>query len=184
MFQQFRSYFDLPLPITASEKSEADALIEFRNEFQGMEFGEGIYRVFRTEDVSKWKELIASGYRELKGCFEPFGFDWLGRCFSIDLRSTRKGQILMFEIGTAEVLQIPCNFLAFHNKEIPTNAEACLSESFFHQWRKVSRQKIRYTDCIGYIVPLFLNGKDDVENLELSDMEVYWSLVAQIKNQI
>lgn len=36
-----------------------------------------------------------------------------------------------------------------------------------------------YGQCIGYKVPLFLGGKDDVSNLELSDLDVYWYAISQ-----
>lgn len=36
--------------------------------------------------------------------------------------------------------------------------------------------------CVGYKVPLFLNGEDDIENLEVSDMEVYWEIMMPLMN--
>ena len=36
-----------------------------------------------------------------------------------------KGNILMFEIGTNDVLEIPCTFDKFLNEEIPLYADAC-----------------------------------------------------------
>jgi len=183
MFTQFRDFFNIPTTESA-DKRKKDVLLEFRNEFQGMEFGEGIYRVFKIEDISKWKKIITDGYPDFKGKFEPFGFDWLGRCFAIDLRRKTKGQVLMFEIGTAAALEIPCDIITFHNNEIPNNGEACLAKTFFHQWRESNEQKIHYSECVGYKVPLFLNGEDTIENLELSDMDVYWSLLSQTKNRV
>jgi hypothetical protein len=32
-------------------------------------------------------------------------------------------------------------------------------------------------------VPLFLSGKDEVENLEVIDLEVYWELTGQALQQ-
>jgi hypothetical protein len=45
-------------------------------------------------------------------------------------------------------------------------------------------QKIPYQECVGYRVPLFLNGKDAVSNQELIDTEVYWETQCQLYNQI
>ncbi|MCL2152512.1 MAG: DUF1851 domain-containing protein [Oscillospiraceae bacterium] len=184
MYDPFKEFFNTSLSNLTIREKQGNALLELRNEFQGMEFGDGIYRVFRTDDIPKWKKIISGAYNDFRRYFEPFGFDWLGRCFAVDLRKKTKSNILMFEIGTAEVLEIPCNIIEFHNKEIPLNGEACLSKSFFAQWRASNRQNINYSECIGYKVPLFLNGEDSVQNLELSDMEVYWSVISQIKNQI
>lgn len=40
------------------------------------------------------------------------------------------GNILMFEIGTNDVLEIPCVFDKFLNEEISLYADACLAKSF------------------------------------------------------
>lgn len=44
--------------------------------------------------------------------------------------------------------------------------------------------KILHNQCVGYKVPLFLNGQDDIDNRELSDMEVYWGLMGQMVNSM
>lgn len=41
----------------------------------------------------------------------------------------------------------------------------------------------KFTQCVGYKRPLFLGGKDAVENLELSEVEVYWHLMGQLIRQ-
>ena len=40
---------------------------------------------------------------------------------------------------------------------------------------------LAFDQCAGYKVPLFLGGEDSIHNLELSDIEVYWSLMAQLR---
>lgn len=39
---------------------------------------------------------------------------------------------------------------------------------------------IPHDKCVGYKVPLFLNGEDNISNLELSDIEVYWGIMGQM----
>jgi hypothetical protein len=34
---------------------------------------------------------------------------------------------------------------------------------------------------VGYGVPLFLGGQDVVDNLELTDLDVYWSVCGQLR---
>ena len=34
--------------------------------------------------------------------------------------------------------------------------------------------------CVGYRIPLFLGGDDSLENMEVSDMEVYWDMTDQL----
>ncbi|MEU0792390.1 T6SS immunity protein Tdi1 domain-containing protein [Amycolatopsis sp. NPDC005961] len=45
---------------------------------------------------------------------------------------------------------------------------------------EVSGKGVSWAVCAGYQVPLFLGGADVVENLEEFDLEVYWSLCAQM----
>ena len=40
---------------------------------------------------------------------------------------------------------------------------------------------LKADECVGYRVPLFLGGQDVVDNLEVSDLGVYWSLCAQLR---
>ncbi len=88
----------------------------------------------------------------------------------------------MFEIGTDDILEIPCELEDFLNKEIPLYSDACLAMPFFEKWIDLFGKQIEYGRCAGYKIPLFLGGKDSENNLEDSDMEVYWSVMTQIKN--
>lgn len=94
----------------------------------------------------------------------------------------------MFKIGTNDILEIPCFFEKFLIEEIPLNSDACLAEPFFNEWMDYSmdysKKELRHGRCIGYKIPLFLGGADTVANLEDSDMEVYWGVITQIKNQV
>lgn len=90
----------------------------------------------------------------------------------------------MFEIGTNDVLEIPCSFEIFLNEEIPLYTDACLAKSFFDEWTKYSNKETVYGRCTGYKVPLFLGGEDSIKNLQDNDMEVYWSIITQIKNKV
>lgn len=42
--------------------------------------------------------------------------------------------------------------------------------------------ELLHSQCAGYKVPLFLNGQDTLDNLEVSDMEVYWEIMAPLIN--
>ena len=160
MFQGFENFFSVSNSNASNENS--DALMVFRDKYQGKDFGEGIYRVFSEEEVPKWKEIISQGFPDFTNKFEPFAYDWLGRCFAIDLRKNTMGNILLFEIGTADVLEIPCDFVDFHNEEIPMFNESCLAINFivrlvvfqifckcFNSFIYFSPNKI----CIAQIVP-------------------------------
>ncbi|MDE6016154.1 MAG: DUF1851 domain-containing protein [Acetatifactor sp.] len=59
-----------------------------------------------------------------------------------------------------------------------------MAEPFFKDWMEYSKEPIEYDRCAAYKIPLFLGGEDTETNLENSDMEVYWSIVSQIKNKL
>lgn len=181
MFVNFESHFDVK--IGDGEKSKCDELADFRSKYQGMSFGNGVYRVFDDTNVDKWKRIITEGYPDFENCFEPFAYDWMGRCFAVNLRNGKMGNVLMFEIGTADVLEIPCNFMSFHEEEIPLYHDSCLASSFFNEWRINNNNDLQNDKCVGYKIPLFLGGTDTVDNLEVSDMEVYWHICSAAKNK-
>ncbi len=180
MISNFLNYFKSKEVIDCS----GDLYNDFVTLLGGKRFGEGLFNSFSIENVEKWTEIIDQAYPEFNGLYKAFGYDWLGRCFGIDLRKKTQGNILMFEIGTNDVLEIPCSFEKFLNEEIPLYADACLAKSFFEEWKNNTGKELPYGRCVGYKVPLFLGGEDSVNNLEESNMEVYWGVITQIKEKI
>lgn len=180
MFREFLAYFNESIEINGSN----DPYREFIQQLGGKSFGNGLFCSFSKENVKTWTESVSEAFPEFKGKFLPFGFDWLGRCFGIDLREGSYGNVLMFEIGTLDVLEIPCSFLEFLNKEIPQYSDACLAEEYYKQWMDYSEKAIEYGRCAGYKIPLFLGGEDTIVNLEDSDLDVYWSVLTQVKNSM
>lgn len=174
MFEKFMEY--------AGEKeicsfSSAEEFIASQN---GKSFMNGMYRLFKTDDVSKWNEIVESAFPQYTHLIKVFGFDWLGRVFALNKKS---GTVLLFEPGTGEVLDIPADLTEFHDVEIGEYNEDSLVSNFFEEWfEKSGRYVLEYNECAGYKVPLFLNGDDTVDNLEVSDMEVYWGLMTPLIN--
>jgi len=117
-----------------------------------------------------------------------FGCDWLGRQFALDSRrlNGREPLVLMAEPGTGEVLEIPATFSSFHDKELVEFGEEALARSFFEQWAVDNAQSLPLaaSQCVGYRVPLFLGGLDTVDNLELIDLDVYWTLCGQLRHGV
>ena len=179
MFRNFLNYFNENSKVAYSD----DRYNDFISQLGGKSFAKGLFNSFSVSNLKKWTEIVNEAYPDFKDMFKLFGYDWLGRCFAIDLRENTRGNVLLFEIGTADVLEIPCQFEDFLNEEIPVYSEDCLAKSFFDAWFECYGQNIKYGQCVGYKVPLFLGGEDTLNNLEISDMEVYWSIISQIKNR-
>ncbi|WP_284978680.1 T6SS immunity protein Tdi1 domain-containing protein [Arthrobacter sp. fls2-241-R2A-200] len=78
-------------------------------------------------------------------------------------------------------MEIPRRFSTYHDDELVRDPEPSLLPSFFNKWRLENPADLAFDECVGYKVPLFLGGDDELHNLELSDMEVYWSLMGQLR---
>jgi len=146
-------------------------------------FRGGLYRTHAIISSIHWAIIIENYFPAYLGKIIPFGYDWMGRQFC-----NYKGDpnlILMFDPATVEGYELEQNIIDFHNVDLVEDRESMLSDLLFDQVkRSLKIQKIPYQECVGYRVPLFLNGKDAVSNQELIDTEVYWETQCQLYNQI
>lgn len=157
-------------------------LREFFVKFGGASFQDGLYRVIRPAELDKWQERIGLAFPEFEGRITCFGFDWLGTTFAIDSGRLEDGQngVVMFEPGTGEALEIPANLVSFHDSGLLEFGEATIAIGFYEKWRASGGPAPDYDQCIGYKKPLFIGGSDEVDNLEASDLDVYWHIVGQL----
>ena len=149
----------------------------------GTTLGQGLYRVHTRASAAAADELVAAAYPDFPGRVACFGMDWLGRQFSLDVtRGTPDDpQVLLFDIGAGEALEIPTPFFAFHDQELTEYTDAALASELFEQWLRAHPDPIGFDQCVGYKIPLFLSGTDDISNLELADLDVYWTLTGQLR---
>lgn len=181
MFEGFLDFFDVDMRVKEEGKSEYDTFLALLG---GKQFGNGLFNSLTTENIEKWTRVVNEGYPEFAGQYRLFGYDWLGRMFGVDLREPGEEGVLMFEIGTDEVLEIPCDFSDFLNEEIPLYNDACLASMAYKKWLKKMKKPVQYGRCVGYKIPLFLGGKDTFKNMEDSDLEVYWHIICEVKRNI
>jgi hypothetical protein len=160
----------------------ASDIMKLVAELGGNSFNDGLYRVVRVSDLDAWASRIGYAFPDFRGRVACFGYDWLGRAFAIDAKRLEGGRpgVVMFEPGTGQALKIPANIETFHDDEIIKFGESALAIDFHLRWRKLSHVTLAYDQCAGYKKPLFLGGVDDIENLEISDIDVYWRIVGQL----
>jgi hypothetical protein len=110
----------------------------------------------------------------------------MGNQFGLDKKRIQANEpmVLLFEIGTGKVLKLPATYEAFHSQLAIEQADAVFAESMYRRWRRGHLENIGESQCVGYEIPLFLGGKDDPENLELSEVEVYWQLMSELLTQV
>lgn len=156
-----------------------DGLRNFVEKLWGYSFWNGIYRTFTSSEVIKYSKYCQELFFSNTKKYYFFWSNWNGCLFGIDIEDN---QIILFEPETPEDYKVPYNIIDFHNNEIFSNSEALLRLSFLVEWRKKSNSILNRTQCIWYIKPLFLWGTDTIDNLELTDLEVYISITGQLWN--
>ena len=191
MCHRFRATFasrrgDAPAaePWLSDGTRSASGYAEFVAEFAGASFAGGLYRVLDATTGPSAQARVDSAFPTLISRATPFVLDWLGRTFALDLQRVAEGGplVLMLEPGTGEVLEVPTSFVEFHESELVDYADACLATDFFDAWSSQNPTSLPLgpDQCVGYRVPLFLGGRDDVSNLEVSDLDVYWAMCSQL----
>jgi hypothetical protein len=171
-----------PVPATAtSGDKDLDRLFA---ELSAASFGGGLYRVHTPELALEWTEKVEELFPAFRDRVMCFGYDWLGRQFALDSRRHDGSHhlTLLFEPGTGEALEIPASIEELHTEELVQHGDAALALDFYADWREASGDDayLGSDECVGYDIPLFLDGEDEVSNLSRIDMDVYWTLTAQL----
>ena len=85
----------------------------------------------------------------------------------------------------ARSLQIPVSFTEFHNGELVDEPDAALAKAFFTAWAAANPTLVPLATgiCVGHEIPLFLGGRDEVENLAPVDLWAYWAISGQLLRQ-
>jgi hypothetical protein len=133
-------------------------------------------------ELVKWNRSgWVAGWPQYRDHLVVFAYDWMGSqiAFDLDRRQSGEPAISILEPGTGKLLSVPRTFLEFITTEVVTKPEAALALELYESWRASGGSAPHASDCIGYMVPLFLGGVDEAENLEMWDMSVYLSLVGQ-----
>jgi hypothetical protein len=192
MFDRFRAlYAPLREDVPAGSAWLHERLIkvpgytDFAAEFAGATFDGGLYRFHDDLSGPSAMKLIEGAFPEFSNRVLPFGYDWLGQQFAVDYGRVVDGepQVLLLMPGTGEALDIPVSFAAFHEEEVVEFPDAALASEFFYSWSAPNTDALplRRDQCVGYRIPLFLGGQDEEQNLEITDLEVYWSLTGQLR---
>ncbi len=154
---------------------------EFAEIYSGASFQEGVYRFFEEKDIARWNKVVEGIFSQYKGQIECFASDWMGRIFAWDFETE---SVLLLDPGFGEALKIPCDFYELHNIEFVEYFDESLSFSLFLECMELNKKELNLNQCYGYKISPFLGGEDKVSNMEISDMEVYWSICEDIYNRV
>jgi hypothetical protein len=158
---------------------------ELAERFAGCSFDEGLYRIFDAGGGAKATQLARAVYPGGAQRLYPFAMDWLGRMFALDAERVVDGepQIMLLEIGTGDALEVPYGLVAFHDDHLTEDPEPALAVAGWGEWSALHPETLPLPaeKCVGYELPLFLGGQDTPDNMEVSDWEVYWTVVGRLK---
>lgn len=164
----------------AEDQKNINSVEQFLDKYEGCTLLDGMYRLFKKQDVEKWNRIVGRAFPPAMGKVQVFGYDWQGRVFAIFKETDT---VLILEPGTGEAFDTEKDFCEFHNVALPADHAFCLQSTTYKEWRQTDNSDIAHNQCVSYIIPLFLGGKDEIENLELSDMEVYWTIMTPLINE-
>lgn len=114
--------------------------------------------------------------------FYHLPFDWWGRQFCV----SKKGYEGIYVLDPVDLTDyfLKVNLIDFHNVTLVKDSAILDSDCFENALKVLQIEDLNENHCIAYKLPLFLNGKADSSNYEVSDLEVYWHIQYQIYNQI
>lgn len=155
-----------------------DEIFEAIDKVRTPDLENGSYRNIPREKAAKYQELIRDAFPDNCNVI-PFGYDWLGRIFAVDGELNAN----MYDVATNDVFII-ADIENFFKTELAEYADDLIAADVYEEWLQSGGAKPPADHCIGYKVPLFLGGKDEFDNYELSDIDVYWTITGQLKNTI
>ena len=172
--------------IPASWREVSPGFAILMQHYSGCSFGVGVYRIHPAAELVKWTDLAAAMFPDYAGRMLCLSSDWLGRQFALDAQRTRHNEclMLMLDPGAGEVLEVSATLTEFHDSEIIEHSDAVLVANAFRDWLSRGHAAPGPSQCVGYKAPLFLNGADGFENMELIDMAVYWDIHGQIWTEV
>ena len=159
-------------------KHSEDIYLDFMMNYSKESFGSGLFRVVDSNNLEYFKGLVQSCFSELSDDIRVIGFDWLGRIFVSS--DTSDSKIYMCDAGSHEILEIPLGIKEFLNNEIPAYPDELFALDFYKEYISQGGTSPSYDQCLGYKIPLFLGGLDDLSNIEQIDFDVFWTIMSQL----
>nr|MDT0658577.1 DUF1851 domain-containing protein [Micromonospora sp. DSM 115978] len=152
--------------------------------FWGITFGGGLVVVHSQASASRASRLIAEAFPEFPGEYQAFAQDWMGRQYAVGVTPDTQypQQLLLFEPASGDAFGIDAEIPDLFNVEFVSDPITYFAADLFADWIRAGGRLGWPDGCVGFKAPLFLGGEGVVENLEVIDLEVYWSLLGQLRS--
>lgn len=183
MFERFTSLYPLDAgeaspPANTEPLRQVPGLAELVTMAAGLSFGDGILRVLTDDEARRAQGLANLMWPEWAPRIRPFAQDWMGRQYVLDLH--RKAMVLLLDPGAAGVYELDGTIPDLLDEYVVEDPNTFLAQDLFTSWRAAHPERPPAGTCVGFRTPLFLGGGAAVENLEVVDEEVYWSVHGQL----
>ena len=166
----------------SSFKEYPDLLAFFAN-YGGTSYDRGLFRIHSKSSSYYWTKLIIEFFPKYADRICCFGYDWMGRNFAVDLLDPKKNYL--FDPATGEDFELPQSLTGFFNEElVHYKDETLVPDDFNYILNKFKIDLLPTDKCIGYDKLLFLGGEDDLDNMEIIDMDVYWDINYKVYSKI
>ena len=178
----FKEFSGIENPVVP-QKNVPFKFTELLLECGGKPYESGLYTIHSFQNSVKWTQHLYRYFEKYKGGIISFAHDWMGRQYCVSLGASEC--IYMFDPATQEDFYFEENLFDFHNVTLSnTKVENLASEFFQRTLEYLQVDNVDHFSCLGFKTPLFLNGKDELNNYKLIDLEVYWDIEYQLYQQV
>jgi hypothetical protein len=200
VFDRFIASYPPDGPDGPSKWTDADTIVRFGQDvadytlFQRTHggcasFGGGLLRFLGKGELSSSEWNGPDGWRVLwpgRPDLVVFAYDWLARQFAFDGRRLSQAEplVTLLDPSDAAVMESDFTFRAFLDWLAGPDGEGGLSTRLYQAWRAAGGAAPGVSECVCFKHPLVLGGKQTVENLEVGDMDVQLTILAQLHAQI
>ncbi|GAB2855109.1 hypothetical protein [Lentzea nigeriaca] len=187
MFDRFVAAFpsdggEASPPANVAPLRQVPGLAELVTMAAGCSFGGGVFRVFTDEEARRAQSLANEMFPQCAPRIRPFAQDWLGRLYALDLH--RNAMLILLEPGSGDVFDLDTTIPELLDRHMVDHPVTFLAHDLFEAWRAVHSEPTPAGMCVGFQTPLFLGGAATVQNLEIIDEAVYWSIHGQLWAQV
>ncbi len=186
MFETFEAEFlpELPFGKRLPNTNSVAGWDEFMAKFAGATCLRGLYRIHNAQSGQIADAFVREAFPDV--AFSTcFGFDWCGRQFAFNPHSVRPEgpDVILLDPVEGQAYEMPYGFEQLHDLVLFQQREIVLMINEFAEWMQqpIAPETLGVNSCVTHEVPLFLGGKDELDNLELADIEVTWSLLGQLR---
>ena len=149
----------------------------------GTSVGRGAFRFHQAGTGQQAQALVERAFPALAGSAAVFAVDWRGRQWAVAdprVSGTAAADVVFFDVSAGDVVGVAAPDAFVRGLDSPVLAEVLSCARYWDWLDQHPGTRLAFDRCLGPRTPLFLGGADDPANWQLSDIDVYWTLVGQL----